>query len=404
MTYSEGGRTSVEQAETEFDHLDPNLTQQEAREAYATMRERCPVAHSARHGGFFHITRYDDVREVTTAPQSFSSADGVFIPPSGLPRIPPLEFDGDEHRQWRSIMQAPLTPAAVRELQPVITQIVTTQIDQFAASGEAELVTALAEPVPVHTIGRLVGLSAKSSARMRPIAKSLFDSIGTEAFDDHMHEFAEFTGAEIADRRRNPRDDFLSQLAEGQLGDMELDETAISGVLVALLIGGHHSTASALSGLFLHIMSEPGVREAIIDDSAALSRTIEESLRLTTPLQLFARTATRDTVIGGVPVPEGSRLFVNYAAANRDPRKFDDGDQFQHDRRSNQHLAFGFGEHLCIGRHLARAELRTAAEELFRRLPDVTPAGTIRRSGLQSGQLMEITELPVTFTPEPSQV
>ncbi|PBC51870.1 cytochrome [Rhodococcus sp. ACS1] len=401
MQYIDNEAETNTQVDTDFDHLDTTPTREEVLNEYASMREKCPVVHSPRYGGFVHVTRYDDVRAATTSPESFSSADGIFIPPSGLPRIPPLEFEGDEHHAWRSIMQAPMTPAQVRVMQPAIQDIVTKQIDRFASEGHAELVSALAEPVPVYTIGLLVGLSDASAARMRPIAKSLFDSIGTDSFDDHMRVFAEFTGAELESRRKEPREDFLSQLATGTLGDMELDDAAIAGVLVALLVGGHHSTASALSGLFHHIMTVPGIRDKV-SDPRSLAKVIEESLRLTTPLQLFARTALQDVSIGGTSVAAGTRLFVNFASSNLDPRQFDDPEKFDMDRRPNNHFAFGFGEHLCIGRHLARAELQIAATELFRRLPDIAVSGDVQFTGLEGGTLMEISSLPVTFTPEKS--
>ncbi|BDH59497.1 cytochrome P450 [Tsukamurella sp. PLM1] len=157
-----------------------------------------------------------------------------------------------------------------------------------------------------------------------------------------------------------------------------------------------------MGNLIHHVLSVPGLREVVDHGGPRLSALIEESLRVTTPLHIFARTATADTAIAGVEVPESTRLFLNYASANHDPRRFDDPEEFKLDRKPNPHLAFGFGPHLCLGRHLARHELKVMIERLFERLPDLRLAGEVTYSTLQGGKLLEIVDLPVEFTPIPA--
>lgn len=171
-------------------------------------------------------------------------------------------------------------------------------------------------------------------------------------------------------------------------------------MLVTLLIGGHHSTASALSNLLYQVLVDPSLREIVAKGGPQLTALIEEGLRLDTPLHIFARTATTETSVGGTPVPAGTRLFINFASANRDPRQFADPERFRVDRKPNAHLAFGFGPHLCLGRHLARAELKSVLTTLFTRLPDIRISGEVKYSTLQGGKLLEVEHLPVTFTPE----
>ncbi len=386
---------------TDFDHHDASLTREDVLEAYADMREQCPIVHSPRYGGYFHVTRHGAVCSVTSDPDSFSSADGIIIPPAEeLPPIPPLEMEGGDRKWWRNVMQPPLRPAEVRKSQPAIDAIVREQIDTFAQEGEAELVSALADTIPALVIARTVGLSAEAAPRMRKIALAVLASLDTGEVAQATQEFFEFTASELETRRRDPTDDYLSQLAAGTFGGRPLNDIEVGGLLVAYFIGGHHSTAASISGLLHHIMTERGVREALLEDPKALPGIIEESLRLTTPLVHFARTALQDTEVEGVPISAGSRLLINYMSANRDSRVFDEPERFDYRRGRNPHLAFGHGVHLCIGSHLARAQLASVATQLFGRLPDIHIHGDARFTGLTGGTLMEISELPVRFTPE----
>ncbi|MFF5147954.1 cytochrome P450 [Streptomyces sp. NPDC013157] len=388
--------------ETDFDHHAPHLSvsHDEVLATYAGLRERCPVVHSSAHDGFYATTGYQAVRTVTGDAEHFSTAEGVILPTQDLPKIVPLEFEGPEHDAWRTIMLAPMTPAKVRELQPVIDEIVRAQIDGFARDGRADLTAALAETVPALVISRMVGLSAEAAPRMRELGSEMVAAVNTDRMPQAAKEFFAFTAAQLEDRRRNPRDDYLTQLASGALGDRPLTDGEVGGILMSFFIGGHHSTTAAISALLHHIITENGVREALANDPGVLPKVIEESLRLSTPLAHFARTVLQDTEIEGCPVPAGSRILLNYVSANRDERRFADPDRFDLARRPNPHVAFGFGGHLCIGRHLARAEMTAVATQLLTRLPDIETDGEVRFSGLIGGNLHRILEFPVRFTPE----
>ncbi|WP_326837544.1 cytochrome P450 [Amycolatopsis rhabdoformis] len=383
-----------------LDHLDASRPADEVRAAHAEMRERCPVVHSPRHGGFDFVGRYADVRGALTEPATFSSADGVFIPPSGLPRVPALEWDEPEHSKWRAMLEAPLTPASVRAFEPTLAEIVNLLIDGFAGRGHADLVAEFAAPLPAIVIGRMVGLDQRAAVEAAHTADALFESIATPAFDERMAEFVAFTETQLTERRREPREDFLTALAQRQVAGVPIDDAGAAGLLVAYLLGGHHSTSSGVAGLLRHVLVEPGLREEIEDNERIVPRVVEESLRLTTPLQLFARTTTCPVDVGGEPVPAGRRVMLNLAAANRDPREFEDPEQFVPQRKRNRHVAFGAGAHVCQGQHLARAEMRIALRELLSRLPDLRVDGEIEQSGLKGGKLMTVSALPVAFTPE----
>lgn len=387
---------------SDFDHHDDACDAATMRGRYEELRRTCPVARVDRHGGFTLVSGYDEVREATTAAVGFSSAgDGVFVPPSGLPSIPALEFEGADHRTWRRALDALMSPAATRALEPLVRETVDTQIDRFVDAGRVDLVQAFTHPVPGIVIGRMLGLSLPESLRSQELADAMFASIGTAGFPEHVGAFAAFTLERLHARRSDPRDDVLTQLATGEWHGMAVDDETAVQVFVALLGGGHHSTASGLAGLVHHVLERPEVRERVASDPAVMKRAVEESLRLTTPLQLFARTTTCPTAVGGRPLPEGERVLLNFAAANRDPIQFDRPDDFDVDRARNRHLAFGSGRHVCVGQHLARLELRVALERLLTRLPDLKLDGDAEYSTLIAGQLMTMRSMPVRFTPRP---
>jgi cytochrome P450 len=385
---------------TSFDHNDPSLTAAAIRELHGEMRESCPVAHSDQHGGFDVLTRYADVRQALASAASFSSADGVFIPPSGAVRVPALEFDDPEHATWRAIMGPPLTIRAVRALEPTIGQVTDQLIDEFAGRGHADLVSELAEPLPSLIVGRMVGLDAEHSLAARKVAAAMYASIGRPDFAARYADFGAFVEAQLADRRQYPQDDFLTQVASGAVDGVPVDSDGATGLMVAYLLGGHHSTGSGIAGLLHHILTGPGLQARLMADPGLMPQAVEESLRLNTPLQYFARTARADTEVAGEPIAAGRRVLLDLAGANRDPRTFGCPEAFDLDRGRNPHVAFGGGAHICQGQHLARAELRIAAQRLLARLPGVRIAGPCEEVFV-GGKLITFASLPVTFTAEP---
>lgn len=400
---ADGGADQSAQPRVDYlDHHDMSVPGEVVRHAYTEMRERCPVAHIDLYGGYELISRHEDVQAVVDDHETFSSAgEGVLIPPSGLGQIQALEDDRPEHTASRKVFNAAVSPQAVRELRPAITEVVNAQIDKFARLGSADLIADLADPVPALVIGRMAGFDADGSIEIHELAVRTFAAIGTEEFPDAFSQFSGFVEAALDNGRRNPGTDFLSQLASGSVAGVPTDNEYACRLLVSLFIGGHHSTASGLAGLFYHVLTDRSLRNRLVEDPTLIAPAIEESLRLTTPLQLFARTALRDTKLADKTLAAGARVFVNYAAANRDPRVFEAPDEFRIDRKPNQHLAFGHGVHNCVGKQLARAEMDFGLTEVLRRLPDVELVETnIPESGLIGGTLMTRTHLPVRFTPE----
>ncbi|GBG39423.1 cytochrome P450 [Mycobacterium montefiorense] len=382
-----------------FDHTDSSVPAAAVRQLYKDMLQHCPIAHSERYGGFDYVNRYDDVRGALHDNARFSSADGIFIPQNGFPKIPALEDDPPDHTVLRQLMEGPLNPRAVRAFGPTIQQIVDYLIDHFVARGSADLASEFCDPLPAIAICRVMGLDQGEAGDVRQLGMTLFTSIGTETFDAAWQEFSNFIDGQLQLRTRAPRDDYLTKLAQGNVGGVAIDSDLVTRIMTAFLVGGHHSTSTGIAGTLRHILAYPGLAAEVTESDSTLGRAIEESLRLTTPLQLFARTVYSDTTIGDVQFTRGDRLMLNIGAANRDEDQFPNPDAFDIDRARKPHLAFGAGIHYCVGQHLARAEIRIGVRTLLRRLPDLHLVGPVVEAGLTGGTLMAITSLPVEFTP-----
>ena len=383
----------------DFDHLDPAVPGVQVLARYAEMRDACRVARVPRYGGYGVVSRYEDVQGVAVDCGRFISGKGVFIPPSGLPPVPPLEFDGAAQHRWRRILQGALSPGAVKRAEPMITSVVRGHIAALGDAGTAELVTQFAEPVPATVIGRLIGLAPERAAEMRLVAMAAFAAMGTEEMPERMRAFAAFIQRELDERRAEPTGDYISMLAQGHLEGEKITDAEVPGVLVGFMLGGHHSTAAGLTGLVHHVLTVPGLRARLQAEPHLIPAAVEESLRCSTPLQLFARTATVDTQIAGQPIREGERVMLNYCSANHDPRRYTHPEEFRLDRHERGHLAFGAGLHLCQGAALVRTQMRIAITELLAALPDMKLNGPTSTSGLIGGTLMTLTTLPISFTP-----
>jgi cytochrome P450 len=257
----------------------------------------------------------------------------------------------------------------------------------------------LAEPIPAETICRLVGIDAGLVPRVRETALAMFAAQGNpEEFGRRQAEFAAVTVAEVHERRKNPRDDYLTRLAGMQIEGRPLDDNDYVVLLAAFLGAGHHSTTSAMASLLYEVFSRPSVRDALTADPAKIVVAVEELLRLRPPFFGFFRRTTRPVVVSETAIPAGQDVYVGWAAANRDPKVFESPDEFRLDRSTNRHMSFGFGIHTCPGASLARMELRVVLEEVLRRLPGLRLGPEQPDYQFGGGDYSFIASLPVTFS------
>lgn len=384
---------------TAMAQLDPRAFEStgELYDAYAEASSRCPVATGTDYGGYYMLLGFEAVKEAATDWARFSSADGILLPQPPRPKSPPIEFDPPEHTEWRSIFRTLLSPRTRKALEEQLQAKADVLIDQFCEAGTAELVEAYTEPIPILAVASLIGLDPELAPTMRRLGLNVSNSHNSPAYGDVIAEFSQFALGEVEARRVAPREDFLTELGTAEFNGHRLSDEEIVGTLVSLMVAGHHSTVSAMSSLLQWVITRRDLGRNIVEDRALLDRAIEETVRLNTPLHQFRRVATDDVELDGVSIPQGSNVLLNYAAANRDPRRFADPDEFDLARPSPAHLGFGFGVHTCVGAPLARAELRIAATTLLRRLPDITLNGD--PAHMFHGQASLLDRLPVTFSP-----
>jgi cytochrome P450 family 142 subfamily A polypeptide 1 len=390
----------------------------------AWLRSNDPV-HWSEASGLWLVSRFADVSHVSKNPEVFCSGQGVR---PGIPvRQSLIDEDAPRHTQLRSLINKGFTPRMVANLEPRFLQIVSESIDAVADRGECDFVTDIAVPLPLLLIADMIGIRREDRARFHAWSDAMMAGDGNYDKPDIMQAAAEaFVGYStyitqiIEDRRKQPRDDLVSILVgakdsgileefepgsapgtapdEVLRSDLQNDELIM--LLVLLLAAGNETTRNAISGGMQLLIEHPEARQRLIDDPTLIPGAVDEMLRHVTPVQSFARTATRDTELGGKTIQQGQKVLMLYSSANRDEDVFDDPDDFDVERKPS-HLAFGIGSHFCLGANLARMEMRVAFEQLLRRLPDMrysTHGPTLRPNAL----VRSCVSMPVRFTPEAS--
>lgn len=290
--------------------------------------------------------------------------------------------DPPEHTRMRSAMLPAFTGLATRRWRPIIESRVAALLDRFAPGQEAEFMTEFAGSVPVAIIADVLGVPDDEQSEFRRWSQALastFDpGIQGAARTAAIHaaqEMVEYLREVVAARRRSPKDDLTSMLAAAGLPEAEL-----IGSLALLLTAGNDTTVNLLGNGLSFLFTEPAARAAAADP-ARIPALVEEMLRLDPPLHLDLRKATRDITLGGTAVPAGSIIWLVIAAANRDPRAFDEPATFDPARSPNRHLTFLPGHHHCIGAPLARLEGEIIFTRLLERFPAIAPgaAPPVRR-------------------------
>jgi len=393
------------------------------------LRENDPV-HWSERSHLWVITKFEDVSYVSKNHQIFCSGEGV-RPGSAL-KLPLIDEDEPRHTQLRRLINRGFTPRMVRKLETVFRQIVTETIDKVARKCECDFVEDISVPMPILLIAEMIGIRKEDRERFHRWSDDLIAGDGNRDNPEIMQrsgralrEYGDYLKEIFEDRRKHPQDDLVSILVgakdQGLIGENRyrteiatrpIDASAIERVeevravaddelvmlLVLLLVAGNETTRNGISGGMSLLIEHPDQRQKLIDDPSLIAGAVEEMVRLVSPVHSFGRTATEDTELRGKKIRKGDTVLLLYPAANRDPDEFEDPDAFRIDREP-RHLAFGVGNHFCLGSNLARMEMRVAFEELLRRLPDMEYADggpEIRPSPL----VHSFVHMRVRYTPE----
>ncbi|GAA4950939.1 cytochrome P450 [Nonomuraea thailandensis] len=355
-------------------------------------------------------TRYEDIRKILSDPRfsadrrhpnapRLSSADGQMAD-SPLPKML-LEMDPPEHTQARRMVIGEFTVRRMAALRPRIQQIVDEHLDAMLDGPRpADLVTALALPVPSLVICELLGVPYSDHDFFQVHSAQLLNRAATEQERQHaVMELVVYLDKLITAKEQEPTDDLLGRQIVKQRENGEADHLALLSLAFLLLIAGHETTANMISLGTYMLLRHPESLDALRADPDKVGNAVEELLRYFTIAELaMARVALEDVELSGTVIPAGSGVLMLANAGDRDPEAFEDPERFDIDRDARSHLAFGFGPHQCLGQSLARVELEIVFTTLFRRVPGLRLAVPAEELSFKDDSTVYgMNELPVTW-------
>ena len=383
-------------------------------EVWTRLRAEAPIARIEAPGykPFWAITRHADIMEISRQPTRFSSEYGITLARAEQPvmKMPDMVvmLDPPRHVPMRRVVSGRFTPKAVRARQDDVDRMGAEILDGAVTDGdggECDFVERIAAPLPLAVIAWMLGLPRDDWSLLFRLSNEVIGSNdpeyrqpgetpGQTARRARRELHAYFTQL-IEARRGDPSDDLVSELIRGRIDGAPLTEEQLVGYCELLVEAGNETTRNAISGGLVAFCEHPEEWEKLHSNPELLPDAVEEILRWVTPISHFTRTATEECEVGGVTIAAGEQVALYFASANRDESVFDDPFAFRVDRSPNPHLAFGFGEHVCMGAHLARVELETVFRHMLERLEWFEQSGPVER--LESAVNGSIKHLPLRY-------
>jgi cytochrome P450 family 142 subfamily A polypeptide 1 len=387
----------------------------EPHDVFTWMRQTAPV-YFDETSGVWAITRYADLKAVAKAPDVWSSAQGIRPDSPAIPMM--IDMDDPDHWKRRKLVNRGFTPRQVRDQEAKVRAVCDQIIDDVCERGACDFVWDVAAPLPLIMIGDALGVAVEDRATLMRWSDDLLRGlVGIDSGNPAMlkaaeafGEYQQYAGRIIAARRAEPRDDLMSVLVHADVDGDRLDEDSLVHESLLILIGGDETTRHVLSGGLYQLLSRRDQWDRLVSarasgpgGAALIDSAVEEMLRWVTPIKNMNRTTTREVALDGQVMAAGDRVLLVYPSANRDEAVFDEPFRFDIDRSPNEHVAFGFGTHFCLGNSLARLELRVMLERLLDRLPDLRLADEITdETQLDRREANFITgyeRMPVVFSP-----
>ena len=359
-----------------FDHHDPRFVE-DPESIIGPIREECPLVHSDLYGGFWMITRYDDVTAAALDHESFTSAvpGMTIIPPSQPREVPllPLELDPPEHSRYRALVNPLFAKPRIDALRPDLEALATRLLEPIARNGGGDVMAEFAHPMSLGSLARFMNLPEEDEERWFDWVERMFSSALRDKADqaEAVRDAEAYIDARIEERKAEPRDDFLGMLLEAEVDGHRLSDVEVRQFGITMLLAGYETTSGAMGMSLLHLAQHPELRAQLFGDPDGLVHSaVNELLRFVSPVQVFARNAAHDVDFDGQTIPEGDVVLLAYGSANHDPRAFEQPERCVLDRHPNRHVAFGHGRHLCLGANLARLELTIMIERFAELFPD----------------------------------
>jgi len=359
---------------------------------YKEFRQKCPVGHAETYDGFWAVSRYEDVFNVARDSENYTSRQGISLVP--LPtdgRALPMESDPPEHHALRMILMGEFTPNAVAAREGMVRKTAQSLIESFCEKGEADLSEDYSKLLPTAIVCALLGIKELDPKFQTWAEEIIYDPNDEERVRAASQAIYDFFKEMLPKQKKNPGDDFMGILIKAEVDGKPLDDQMILDFCWFLLIAGLDNTAFTIRNLFLQMDQNAWLKEELINHPEKIPDAIEETLRLYSPVWGITRTVAKDVELNGEKIPEGDRVLMLFASADRDEEEFPEPDKFILGRSPNRHMAFGMGRHRCLGAHLARLEIRVAVEEILKHLPDYKVTEEVGWN--------EMGPLPVSFEP-----
>jgi cytochrome P450 len=380
------------------------------------LRGRCPLAWSSEHGGYWLATRYRDVLRIAQDDGAFRSGKtvdpdtgevdgGGALPPMPIPRMVPVETDRPEWDAFRQLINPALGPRAAERWRTRAREVADALIDQRIESGRMDLVRDLSSPLTAILTLELLGFPL---GHWRRFADSFHELVylnksapefpaAVEAMEGIDRRILE----EIAECRRQPRDDLISRIANGEVDGGPINELDAQRIVANLLSGGVDTTNALVAHTALHLWRHPEQRDRLAADRTLIPLAREEFVRFFAPIHGAARTASAPCRLAAQDIKAGERVFILYASANRDEKVFANGDEIDITRYPNRHIGFGAGIHRCVGSFFARVMFDEMLNAILDRLPGYVVHEAEARPYPSISPVNGWINLPISFTPAP---
>ena len=347
-------------------------------DTYRDLRQRCPVARStAPDMPSVYLFDYENVSWALRHPEVFSSEGEVLSIGQEQPLIP-VQVDPPQHTGYRRLLNRSFTPKRMTELEPDVRTLVGGLLDSFVDSGACDFHEQFATPLPSTIFLRLMGMPQEDlptflgwrDDSVRPAVEP-GDFEGAAAIRASAGKaISEYFQTAIDTARVAPGDGLISELVDADFEGRPFDTDELLGICHLMLLGGLDTVTATLDCMIVYLAQHPERRRQLVDDPSLIPVAIEELLRHQTPVMLVPRIVKTGLTMSGVELHPGEPAMLVIGAANGDETVFDDPEEVDYSRDLNRHLAFGGGNHKCLGAHLARLELRVALEEFHHRIPD----------------------------------
>jgi cytochrome P450 len=352
---------------------------------YRELRARCPVAHTIELGGFWALTRHEDVARAAADYATYTTTVQNVVPRvAASGRRPPLHLDPPDHTPYRKAITPLLAGKRVDRLRPYIERLCNELLDPLVAQGGGDMCGDYASVVPIRVFAEWMNLPLEQAEWLADVARKYARAVGMsdpEAAKDNSALLYDLAVHLLDDRKAHPRDpadDVTAALLAVRVDGAALPDDMIVGTIRQVLVVGIIAPQIVFGAIVVHLANDQDLQDRLRADRAAIAPAVEEFLRLYTPYRGFARTATRDVTLHGVTIPAGEAIALVYASANRDAAVFDDAETFRLDRPNmKESVAFGRGPHMCPGAGLARLQLAVALEALLDRTTRFTLDGEV---------------------------